>query len=318
MSATTAASIHDTPTLTVGDLTLTVAPPGERTTIEIVVERDASLVLKAPPGVSAERATRFVTAKRHWIYRKLAEKDALIGPPIVKRFVEGEGFAYLGRSYRLTLTDGAGDQRSEDNRPGPGHSVQPTPASEERSAGNRSGPDHRVRQAPASGEHSEGDRTGPGHRVRQEPTGRAEQPELPSVRLERGRFHLPAGEAHRGAAAMRRWYTDTGGHWLRRRIRPWAARLGEHTAIVEVRDLGYRWGSARPTTGPQRINIHWAALQLPPSLIDYILVHELAHLHHTNHTPQFWTTVGRLIPTYEDHKTNLAAVGKNVWLGAVG
>ena len=102
--AATATPIHDLPALVAGDLVFAVAPPADRTTIEIVVERDASLVLKAPHGVTVERATQFVSAKRGWVYRKLAEKDALTGPPIVKQFVEGEGFAYLGRSYRLTLT----------------------------------------------------------------------------------------------------------------------------------------------------------------------------------------------------------------------
>ena len=221
-----------------------VAPPRQRKTIEIVVERDASLVLKAPPAVPIERVTRFVIAKRQWVYRKLVEKDALSGPPVGKRFVEGEGFAYLGRSYRLTLT-----------------------------------------------------------------------PEGAGVRLDRGRFHLPAGEIDRGAEAMRNWCTEVGTKWLRKRIRAWAARLGEESVRVEVRDLGFRWGSARPQPGPQRINIHWATLQLPPSLIDYVLVHELAHLREANHTPEFWAIVERLMPDYRTQKTTLASVGKNIWLG---
>ena len=248
--ATDAAAVplHDLLALVVGDLVLAVAPPNDRKTIEIVVERDASLVLKAPPTATIERAKQFVTAKRPWIYRKLAEKDALTGPPVVKQFVEGEGFAYLGRSYRLTLTTDA--------------------------------------------EAKEG------------------------IRLERGRFHLPAKEAHEGAAKMRRWYTETGAQWLHRRIRPWAVRLGKEAVTVEVRDLGFRWGSARSTIGPQRINVHWATLQLPPSLIDYVLVHELAHLQETNHTPEFWSTVACLMPVYEHHKTTLATIGKTIWLGS--
>ena len=243
-----ATPLHDLPALVVGDLVLAVAPPSDRKTIEIVVERDASLVLKAPPTATIERAKQFVTAKRPWVYRKLAEKDALTGPPVVKQFVEGEGFAYLGRSYRLTLTPDA-------------------PAAE-------------------------------------------------AVRLERGRFHLPVAEAREGAAKMRRWYTKVGGQWLRHRLRPWAARLGEEAVEVDVRDLGFRWGSARPATGPQRINVHWATLQLPPSLIDYLLVHELAHLRQTNHTPDFWRIVARLMPAYEKQKTTLATIGKTIWLGS--
>lgn len=242
----TSAPLHDLDTLVVGDLMLKVAPPGNRKTIEIIVERDASLVLKAPPTATVTRAEQFVTSKREWIYRKLADKDALTGPPIAKQFVEGEGFAYLGRNYRLTLTNSA--------------------------------------------EHI-------------------------GVRLERGRFRLPAAQASDGAALMRRWYTDVGGRWLRDRIRPWAAHLGEEAVEADVRDLGYRWGSARPSSGPQRINVHWATLQLPPSLIDYILVHELAHLRETNHTPSFWSTVARLLPTYEQQRRTLVAVGKSTWIG---
>ena len=268
-TAATGASLHELPVLVVGDLVLAVAPPSARTTIEIVVERDATLVLKAPPAVTVERATQFVTAKRCWVYRKLAEKDALTGPPIVKQFVEGEGFAYLGRSHRLTLTADSPGVRLNQGRP--------------------------VQQA------------------RPDPARTADPP---AVRLERGRFHLAAAEADRGPAAMRRWYIDVGGQWLRRRIRPWAARLGEDAVAVDIRDLGYRWGSARPTDGPQRINVHWATLQLPPSLIDYVVVHELAHLRDTNHTPEFWSTVSRLMPGYELQKANLAAIGKNIWLGS--
>ena len=251
--------LHDLTALATGDLTLQIAPPSERTTIEIIVERDASLIIKAPPTATVTRAREFVAAKRPWIYRKLAEKDALTGPAVVKQFVEGEGFAYLGRSYRLTLVTDASS------------AVASAMATDPRT----------------------------------------------TVRLDRGRFHLRASEAADGATAMRRWYADTGGQWLRRRIRPWAARLGEQSVGVEVRDLGYRWGSARPMDGPQSVNIHWATLQLPPSLIDYVLVHELAHLRETNHTPEFWSIVARLMPAYEIHKTTLASIGKNVWLGSV-
>ena len=239
------ATVHDLKQLVVGDLVLQVAPPSDRKTIEIVIERDASLTLKAPPTATVHRAQQFVKAKRQWVYRKLADKDALTGPPITKQFVEGEGFAYLGRNYRLTLTTG-----------------------------------------PATG-----------------------------VRLQAGRFHLSAAETHEGAALMRHWYTETGGQWLQRRIRPWAARLGEHDVTIEVRELGYRWGSARPTEGPQRINIHWATLQLPATLIDYILVHELAHLRELHHTPAFWAVVSRLMPAYKQQINSLSTAGRITWLG---
>ena len=83
--------VHDRPALIVGDLVLEVAPPGDRTTIEVIVERDASLILKAPSGVTAERATQFVTDKRQWIYRKLAEKDGADRPADRQEVRRGRG-----------------------------------------------------------------------------------------------------------------------------------------------------------------------------------------------------------------------------------
>ena len=240
----TNALLHSRSTLTVGDLVFKVAPVTRASTLEVIVERDASLVIKAPANVGVEQAEAFVTSKRSWIYRRLAEKDALIGPPIIKTFVGGEGFAYLGRSYRLAFDADAAE-----------------------------------------------------------------------LRLDRGRFVMPVAAAADGPAVMRRWYTTTGQTWLTRRITTWAARAGIDNVTIEVRDLGYRWGSVRPSDDAPRINIHWATLQLPPSLIDYVLVHEIAHLFEANHTPEYWSVVGRLMPGYEGHKQTLASIGKNVWLG---
>ncbi len=236
--------LHDLHRVQVDDLVFTIAPPSSGSSIEVIVERDASLVLKAPLAVTTEQAKKFITSKRSWIYRRLAEKDALIGPPIAKTFVPGEGFAYLGRSYRLALDPAATD-----------------------------------------------------------------------VHLDRGRFIMPTSSAADGTDAMRRWYIDTGHGWLQRRVIQWASRAGIQDVEIDVRDLGYRWGSARPNKQTAKINIHWATLQLPPSLIDYVLVHEIAHLTEANHTPAFWTIVGRLMPGYETYKVTLASIGRNVWLG---
>lgn len=114
---------------------------------------------------------------------------------------------------------------------------------------------------------------------------------------------------------MRQWYIAVGQPWLQRRVSPWSSRADIETVEINVRDLGYRWGSARSTESPARINIHWATLQLPPSLIDYVLVHELAHLVEANHTPEYWAIVGRLMHGYEERKQTLASIGKSVWLG---
>jgi predicted metal-dependent hydrolase len=230
------------PRLEIGRLSFDVlARPGRRT-LEMTVERDASLSIKAPDGVTVEQIEAFVYGKQDWIYRKLAEKDAFLGAPVIKQFVNGEGFAYLGRNYRLQLVDDQG---------------------------------------------------------------------VP-VKLERGRLRMRRDAVHDGPSTMRSWYQGVGDSWLRQRIRPWAARMRAEAVELRLNGLGYRWGSTR---GHDRINIHWATLQLRPTLIDYVLVHELAHLHELSHTRSFWDRVERAMPDFELRKNQLARTGSSVWIG---
>lgn len=92
-------------TLTVDDLRFDVRRSARRRTLQITVERGGSLLLSVPPGVDESRLRDFVNEKRFWIYTKLAEKELLRRVVPRKEFVGGEGFLYLGRSYRLKLVD---------------------------------------------------------------------------------------------------------------------------------------------------------------------------------------------------------------------
>lgn len=69
---------------------------------------------------------------------------------------------------------------------------------------------------------------------------------------------------------------------------------------VQWRSLGLsqartRWGSAR-TDGAIRLN--WRLIHFQPSIIDYVVAHELSHLREMNHSPRFWATVGSVVPDY--------------------
>ena len=90
-------------TLTVNDLRFEVRRSARRRALEITVDRGGELILSAPPEVPEARLRDFVQRKRMWVYKQLARKEAL--PPEAPRkvFTDGEGFAYLGRSYRLRL-----------------------------------------------------------------------------------------------------------------------------------------------------------------------------------------------------------------------
>ncbi|MEO5765336.1 MAG: SprT family zinc-dependent metalloprotease [Casimicrobiaceae bacterium] len=89
--------------LSVNDLRFEVRRSNRRRSLEITVDRGGALILSAPLGVDDTRLREFVGRKRMWVYRQLARKQAVSREIPRKRFVDGEGFAYLGRSYRLRL-----------------------------------------------------------------------------------------------------------------------------------------------------------------------------------------------------------------------
>lgn len=74
-----------------------------RKTADIVVERDGRIFVRVPPSISQEHIEEMVKAKQLWIYKTLAEWRDLNAARVVRDFRNGEGFLYLGRSYRLSL-----------------------------------------------------------------------------------------------------------------------------------------------------------------------------------------------------------------------
>ncbi len=86
------------------DLIFQVRESERRETLEIIVDRDGSLLLVTPPDAPPAALEQFVADKLVWIYTKLEEKAAQARrEPRV--YVQGEGFYYLGRRYRLRLVD---------------------------------------------------------------------------------------------------------------------------------------------------------------------------------------------------------------------
>ncbi len=77
----------------------------KRRTVGITVERDGQLILASPPEIPLEKLEKIVNNKRYWIYSKLLKKESLNPPVSIKEYVSGEGFYYLGRSYRLKIID---------------------------------------------------------------------------------------------------------------------------------------------------------------------------------------------------------------------
>jgi predicted metal-dependent hydrolase len=85
----------------IDDLRFALTRSSRRKTLEIGVDRQGELTLAVPTECSRAKIERFARERKFWVYTKLAEKERLFKPRSPKEFVEGEGFLYLGRSYRL-------------------------------------------------------------------------------------------------------------------------------------------------------------------------------------------------------------------------
>jgi len=79
------------------------------------------------------------------------------------------------------------------------------------------------------------------------------------------------------------------------RLRALAAQHGFDIGAVTVRGQRSRWGSCSPSG---RISLNWRLIQFPAAIVDYVLIHELVHLRHMNHSRRFWNEVEALCPGY--------------------
>ncbi|MEI8323850.1 MAG: YgjP-like metallopeptidase domain-containing protein, partial [Betaproteobacteria bacterium] len=87
----------------VRDIAYQLLPGADRRTTDIVIERNGIVTVRAPLQMTPEQVDETVRRKRMWIYRNLAEWRDLNATSVVREWVNGESFLYLGSGYRLLL-----------------------------------------------------------------------------------------------------------------------------------------------------------------------------------------------------------------------
>lgn len=225
----------------VKDIRYRLLPGAERRTTDIVIERDGVITVRPPRHMAPEQVDETVLSKRMWIYRNLAEWKDLNASGVVREWVNGETFLYLGSSYQLQLATGQ------------------------------------------------------------------EEP----LKLKDGRFLLRRSLVEQGGAVAAReafetFYAAKGLERLQRRVAHFAPRVGVAPGAVQVKDIGFRWAACQPGGA---LHFHWKCLMAPLTVIDYIVVHELCHLHHRDHSDAFWNEVDKVLPDYRGRKEWLRARG---------
>ena len=196
-----------------------------RKTVAMSVEREASVIVRAPEGMAEKKIYRLIEAKRLWLYQKINHDQKYPLRQTRKEFISGETILYLGRNYRLLVTD----------RDIAGVSFQ-------------------------------------------------------------SRFEISRKNQPRAFELFKRWYLQQAKERIPPRAKYFAEALGVGFNRILISDLKVRWGSCTPKSN---LNFNWRLMKASPTVIDYVIVHELAHLIESNHNPQFWNIVSIQVPRFD-------------------
>ncbi len=78
---------------------------------------------------------------------------------------------------------------------------------------------------------------------------------------------------------------------------------------ITVRDQKTRWGSCSSTG---TLSLNYRLMFAPPRVLDYVVIHELCHLTHMNHSREFWNLVASVMPEYKIHRNWLKEHGQEL------
>ena len=93
------------------------------------------------------------------------------------------------------------------------------------------------------------------------------------------------------------WYMQHAEKRLNEKVARFAQVIGVEPKSVKVKSYKSRWGSCSSSGD---ISFHWAIIMAPHYIVDYVVVHELCHMIHHNHSPVFWQRVEKALPNYRD------------------
>ena len=87
-----------------------------------------------------------------------------------------------------------------------------------------------------------------------------------------------------------------------KRVEYYARLMGISYGRITIREQKTRWGSC---SGKGNLNYNWKLTLMPPEILDYVVVHELAHRKEMNHSRDFWKIVEQVLPDYQKRRKRL-------------
>lgn len=121
------------------------------------------------------------------------------------------------------------------------------------------------------------------------------KPQRPALQFDNG-FTLSHGAQTKGQAAFTRWYKEQAYTVISERVKQYAQQYNFTPKQIKITSAKTRWGSCSSNGS---LNFTWRLVMAPLDVIDYVVVHELVHLHVKDHSRKFWSAVESIYPEYK-------------------
>lgn len=211
------------------DIDIKIEKTERRKTISVFIERDGSAKVLAPASASDETIETAIKSKEYLIFTKLAKWKELNQGKVNREYVNGQSFLYLGRNYRLKLT---------------------------------------------------------------------ESQEVP-LKIKGGFFLLDKNYLSKAEKVFKEFYKEKALLKIKERIKVHIDKFSIKPTSVKVVDLQNRWASWTPKNG---LNFHWKCVMAPVKVLDYIIMHEMVHMKHPNHSADFWNELDKKMPDFREQE----------------
>lgn len=99
--------------------------------------------------------------------------------------------------------------------------------------------------------------------------------------------------------ALAGWYIDRASNLINERIGLYSDKMNVKPSKVVLKSQKTLWGSC---TGKNAVNINWKIVMAPLEIVDYLVVHELAHIKVKNHSKAYWDVVKSIIPDFRERR----------------
>lgn len=111
--------------------------------------------------------------------------------------------------------------------------------------------------------------------------------------------------------ALEKWYRSETLKIVTKRINYYSSHFKDKVTDIKVKEQKRRWASC---TGKNAILFNWRISMARADVIDYVVVHEMCHMDHRNHSKYFWNRVAEIMPQYKEKHEWLKVNGMNLFL----